>query len=120
MKFLTVVLIAAAIVGAAWAWFFAPYYIDAWKMQDVTGSAAASWAAFTEEKGRAKLHDELKRREIPDYLTEDKCTFYEDVGEVKVVDCDWYVAVYTPLVEPRRLKFRVVRAVGRGGRLAER
>lgn len=120
MKFLSVVLIVAAIIGAGWAWFFAPYYIDAWKMQDVVGSSALSWAAFTENKARIQLHDEMRRREIPDYLTEDKCTFYEDVGDVKVVDCDWYVDVYPPLMSPRRVRFRVARAADSSGHLEER
>lgn len=120
MRVLSIILIIAAILGLGWAWIFGPYHIDAWKMGDVAGSAAMSWAAFNEEKGRYQLVDEMKRREIPDYLTPDKCTFYEDAGGVKVVDCDWYVDVYPPFSEPRRLKFKVVRAATSDGRIEER
>ena len=120
MRVLTFLLIVAAIAGIGWYAIFGSYYVDAWKMGDVAGSAAASWAAFNEEKGHYQLIDEMKRREIPDYLTPDQCTFYEDAGGVKVVDCDWYVDVYPPMVEPRRLKFKVVRAASPDGRLEER
>lgn len=119
MRFLTVVLLAALAAGIGWGVIFGPYYIDAWKMEEVAGSAAASWAAYNEEKGRYQLIDEMKRREIPEYLTPDKCNFYEDADQSKIVDCNWYVDVYPPLVEPRRLKFHVTRAAGPDGRLVE-
>lgn len=114
MRFLTLVLIVAALMGIGWAVIFGPYWIDAWKMQDVVGSAALSWDAFSEDKGRQQLLDEMKRREIPEYLTPEECTFFEEPDHSKVVDCNWYVDVYPPLIEPRRLKFRVIRAANNG------
>lgn len=120
MRVLSFLLIVALAAGCGWAYIFGPYYLDAWKMQDVVGSAALSWSAFTEEKGRAQLREELQRREIPGYFTEDKCTFYEEPDGMKVVDCEWYVDVYPPLVAPRRLKFSVAKAASASGVLEDR
>jgi hypothetical protein len=118
MRFLTYVLIVAALAAGGWVWFFGPYWIDSYKMQDVVGSAVLSWAAFDEGKGKAELAAELKRREIPDYLTPDACSFYLESGGVKVVDCAWTVDVYLPLVDQaRRLSFQVVKSAGTDGRL---
>lgn len=120
MRFLTVVLIVAAVAGAGWAWLFGPYYVDAWKMQDVAGTAVLSWAAFDETRGRMELADQLRKREIPDYLTPDACKFYKEPGEVKVVDCVWTVDVYLPVVDQaRRLSFQVTQAASTDGRLLE-
>jgi len=120
MRFLTYVLIVAALAAAGWAWYFGPYFVDSYKMQDVVGSAALSWAAFSEEKGKAQLAAELKRREIPDYLTPDACIFYMEPGGLKVVDCEWTVDVYLPVVDQaRRLSFQVVKSASSDGRLVE-
>jgi hypothetical protein len=120
MRFLTVVLALAALLGVGWAWFFGPYWIDYYKMNDVVGSAALSWSAFNEARGRMELADGLRKREIPDYLTPDACRFYEEAGSVKVVDCAWTVDVYIPVVATaRRLSFQVVKSVGTDGRLLE-
>ena len=120
MRFLTVVLLVALAAAAGWGWYFGPYFVDAWKMEDIAGTAAITWSALGEDKGHAKLSEEMRRREIPAYLTEDKCTFYEDAGQMKVVDCDWYVDVYPPLITPRRLKFRVTKASDANGKLEDR
>lgn len=120
MKFLTLVLILAAAAAAGWAWFFGPYYVDAFKMEDVAGSAALSWAAFDEQRGKMELAEELRRREIPDYLTPDACKFYKQNGDEKVVDCAWTVDVYLPVIDQtRRLAFQVVQVANTDGRLAE-
>lgn len=120
MKLLTPVLIIAALLGLGWCYYFGPYYIDAYKMKDVAGTAAISWAAFNEEKGHNELGQELKRREIPEYLTVENCSFYERPGDVKVVECTWYVDVYLPFTETaRRLSFRVEQSATRDGLLDE-
>lgn len=110
MKFLTVVLILAAAAGAGWCYYFGPYYIDEFKMQDVVGTAALTWGAYNEERAHVELKDQMRIRGVGEYLTPEQCTFYEDVGETKVVDCDWYVDVYLPFEAGRRIKFRVAYA----------
>ncbi len=120
MRFLTLVLILAAAAGAGWVWLFGPYWIDAYRMNDVAGSAALSWAAFDEPRGRMELAQELRRREIPDYVTPDQCRFYLEPGDLKVVDCAWTVDVYLPVVDQtRRLSFQVVKSATPDGRLEE-
>ncbi|MDP2305379.1 MAG: hypothetical protein Q8P18_05085 [Pseudomonadota bacterium] len=118
MRVLTMVLIVAALAAAGWAWLFGPYWVDYFKMQDVAGSAVLSWAAYDETRGRSELAEQLKFREIPDYLTPDACRFYIEAGGIKVVDCAWTVDVYIPLVEEaRRLSFSVVQSASTDGRL---
>lgn len=120
MRFLTVVLIVALLAGVAWAVVVGPYYLDAWKMEDVAGNAAASWAAYDEQRGRTKLRDEMRIRKVGEYLTEDLCTFYEDATKVKVVDCSWYVDVEFPVIGvARRYRFRVTKSADVDGRLIE-
>ncbi len=119
MRFLSYVLIVAALLGAGWAWLFGPYWVDYFKMEDVVGSAVLSWAAFDEPRGKAELAEQLRFREIPDYLTPDACRFYKD-GKDKVVDCDWTVDVPIPVVDQtRRLRFRVTQMAGPDGRLVQ-
>lgn len=118
MRFITLVLVVAAALGAGWAWLFGPYWVDYYKMEDVVGSAALSWAAFGEPRGKAELVEQLRFREIPDYLTPDACRFYKEAVDVKVVDCDWTVDVQIPLVDQtRRMRFRVTQSAGADGRL---
>ena len=110
MRFLTAVLLVAALLGVGWYYYFGSYYIDAFKMNDVVGSAALSWTAYTQLRAQNELKDELKRREIPEYLTPEQCTFYEEPAGAKVVDCQWIVDVEVPVLGERRLKFRVAKA----------
>ena len=119
MRFLTVVLIVAGILGAGWAWFFGPYYLDAYKMNDIVGSSVLSWAAYDENRGHLELADGLRKREIPAYLTPDACRFYTEAGGIKVVDCAWTADVYLPFDQARRLHFQVVKSAGTDGRLLE-
>lgn len=119
MRFLTFVLLVAALAGAGWVWLFGPYWVDYYKMKEVVGSAALSWAAFNEPRGRQELAYGLRQREIPDYLTPEACTFYVENGD-KVVDCAWTVDVVIPLVDDaRRLHFQVIEAATADGRLAQ-
>lgn len=117
MRFLTVVLLVALAAGAGWAWLVGPYYLDAWKMEDVVGSAALMWAAQNEDRARVQLRDEMQRRTVGPYITPDLCTFYEDPGNVKVVDCSWYVDVDIPAMGPRRFRYRVMKSASPDGRL---
>jgi hypothetical protein len=120
MRFLTGVLIVAGLAALAWAWLFGPYWLDYFRMKDVVGSAALSWSAFDEARGRMELAQGLRKREIPDYLTPDACDFYQDPGGIKVVDCGWTVDVMIPgLDSARRLHFDVRESVGADGRLLE-
>jgi hypothetical protein len=118
MRIVSLLLLVAALAGIGWAWLFGPYWIDYYKMQDVAGSAVLSWAAFDETRGRMQLVEQLRHREIPDYITLDACRFYEEQGALKVVDCAWTADVYIPLVDQtRRLFFQVKKTATRDGRL---
>ena len=120
MRFLTVVLVIALAFAVGWAWLFGPYWMDYYKMKDVAGSAALSWAAFDERKGHLELEMELRRREIPDDFRADSCRFYKEPGDVKVVDCAWAVDVVIPVVaQTRRLSFQVKQSATKDGRLVE-
>lgn len=110
MRFLTVVLLAAVLVGLGWYYYFGSYYIDAFKMNDVVGTSALTWTAYNQVRAQNELKDQLKRREIPEYLTPEQCTFYEEPEGAKVVDCQWVVDVEVPMLGERRLKFRVAKA----------
>lgn len=121
MKVMTFLLIVAALVGAGWCWFFGTHYVQAWKMSDVVGSAALSWQSLGENRGHQQLEEEMRRREIPGYITPDMCTFYEEPDETKIVECSWFVDVYLPMVkEGRRLRFRVAKAADHSGTLTDR
>lgn len=118
MKFLTVVLIVAAAAGAAWCYYFGPYYLDEYRMQDVVATTALTWAAYSEDRAHVELKDQMRLREVGSYLTPEQCTFYEDVGETKVIDCDWYVDVFLPGDNGRRIKFKVAYAAAPGANKA--
>lgn len=119
MRFLSVVLLVAVLIGLGWSYYFGSYYVDAFKMNDVVGSAALSWTAYTQQRAQNELKDQLKRREIPEYLTPEQCTFYEEPEGAKVVDCQWHVDVEVPLMGERRLRFRVAKAAN-GNMLEDR
>lgn len=120
MKLFTVLGILLVLVAGGWAFFFGPYYVDSLKMEDVAGSAALTWVAFDEAKGRAELAEQLRRREIPDYFTPESCRFYGAPGDQKVVDCAWTVDVYLPVVDQtRRLSFHVKKTASADGRLVD-
>lgn len=120
MKFLTVVLIIAAAIGAGWAYYFGPYYMDEYRMTDVVGTAALTWGAYNEDRAHVELKDQMRLREVGEYLTPEECTFYEDVGNTHVVDCSWYVDVQLPFDNGRRLNFRVAYSAAPGATKAER
>lgn len=120
MRWTTFLLLLAALAGLGWCWLFGPYYVDAWKMEDVAGSAVLSWANYNKGKGEQELARGLRDREIPEYLTPQACDFYEEPEQVKTVDCAWFVDVQIPVVDQaRRLKFRVVKSASRDGRLMD-
>ena len=120
MRILTPVLTIAVLAGLAWCYIFGPYYVDDYRMQDVVGTTALTWAAYDETRAHHELVAQLRDREIPEYLTPESCSFYEDVGEVKVVDCQWMVDVYIPYTDVvRRLSFRRVKSASKDGRLID-
>jgi hypothetical protein len=121
MRIGSVILLLAVILGGGWVYFFGTHYIQAIKMEDVVGSAALSWQALGETRGHQQLGEEMRRREIPSYITPEECTFYEEPGGTKVVECSWFVDVYLPLMkEGRRLRFRVAKAASPSGDLQDR
>ncbi len=120
MKFLTVVLIIAAAAAAGWCYYFGPYYLDEFRMNDVVGSAALSWTAYSEDRAHETLRQEMQHRGVGEYLTTEDCNFYTDVGDTKVVDCSWYVDVQLPGNQGRRLNFRVAYAAAPGATSAEK
>lgn len=120
MRLSSFLLLLAALAGVGWAWIFGPYYVDAWKMEDVVGTAVLSWANLNRARGEEELASGLRDREIPDYLNPQACDFYEEGSGFKTVDCAWFVDVHVPVVDQtRRLKFRVVKTANRDGRLEE-
>ncbi len=114
MKFMTVVLILLATAGLGWAYYFGPYYVDYFKMHDVAATGALNWSAYNESHAREEVRMQMNQRKIGEYLTPDQCTFYQDVGDTKVVDCEWYVDVYLPGDSGRRVNFSVVYAAEPG------
>lgn len=120
MKIGTVLLLLAAIVGGGWSYYFGIHHVQAYKMNDVVGTAALTWVALGETRAHQKLDEELRRREIPEYVTPENCTFYEDAGE-KTVECSWVVDVYLPFVaDGRRMRFRVAKTALANGELISR
>lgn len=120
MRLTSFLLLVVLAVGLGWCWLFLPYYIDAWKMEDVAGTAVLSWANINRARGEGVLKHGLKDREIPDYLTPENCDFYEEADGLKTVDCAWFVDVTIPVADQtRRLQFRVVKSASRDGRLVD-
>ncbi|MFZ5476361.1 MAG: hypothetical protein ACOZNI_06250 [Myxococcota bacterium] len=120
MKLSTFLLLVAAVAGAGWCWLFGPFYWDHFKMSDVVGTTALTWAAYNEERARAEFKHQLKQRGIPDYLTIEACAFHEGAGGLKVVDCRWYVDVVIPFTDSaRRLNFQVLKTATPDGRLTD-
>jgi len=119
MRIASLLLMIAAAAGAGWLFFFGGAHITAWKMQDVVGSAALSWNSLGETRGRQQLEEEMRRREIPAYLTKEQCTFYEEAGGAKTVECSWFVDVHMPLVGGRRVRFRVAKRADASGTLTD-
>lgn len=120
MRWMTILLVVAALFAAGWAWLFGPYWIDYYKMQDIVGTTTLTWAAFDEPRAHSELAEGLRKREIPAYLTPEACSFYMEAGGLKVVDCAWAVEVAIPVVDQRRrLAFRVKKSASTDGRLLE-
>lgn len=121
MKSGSVVLLLLAAGGAGWMYYFGRHHLDAYLMNDVVGTSARTWESFGAVRARQKLDEELRRRNLPGYITPEQCTFAEEPGDVKLVDCAWSVDVYLPFVaEGRRLRFRVAKAVNPDGSLEDR
>jgi hypothetical protein len=119
MKLGSWLLLIGGVVGAGWCWYFAPYYIDWIKMDEVVGDAALSWRAYGLKRGEEELAGQIKDRGLPDYLHPGLCTFDEHrtTQELRVY-CAWKVDVYLPGPLPaRRLSFESEKVVGPDGRL---
>lgn len=108
-NFVGFLMIVGLAFGGGWCYYFAGYYIDGYKMEDVCGTAALTWVAYA-DKARAQqtLGVELERRGIDENPSAEDCDFYEE-GSNKVVQCHWQVDVYPPVGGARRLKFDVKR-----------
>jgi hypothetical protein len=115
-QLVSLLLMVGAVVGVGWCYYFAPFYIEHFRMGDVVGSAAMTWHALGEKKGREELLVRMRQREIDsEYLDPaTRCQFYEEEGN-KIVGCEWEVEVYPPLVGGRRLHFAVRKGVGANG-----
>lgn len=110
---------AAGVLGFGyWYTYFGPFFYDQWKMNDICGTAALSWAAFSKERGESELRLEMRRRQIGEEVVPEDCEFYEDVGN-KVVECQWQVDVMAPLLGTRRLKLFASAAASPDNRLVK-
>jgi hypothetical protein len=117
MKNLFLVVVAVCVLGFGyWYTYFGPYYYDQWKMTDIAGTAALSWAAYSRERGESELRLEMRRRTIGEEVIPEDCEFYEDVGN-KIVECLWQVEVTAPGLGTRRLKLRAAAAASPDHRL---
>ncbi|HND30105.1 MAG TPA: hypothetical protein PKY30_20305 [Myxococcota bacterium] len=106
------------VLGLGWMVLFGPHYIEYMKMDDVVKSTALTWSAFTEERARSALKDDLRFEEIDDVLIED-CTLSQQNDE-KTVTCRWYTDVDIPLVnQTRRLRFERTATATKDQRLAD-
>jgi hypothetical protein len=107
-----------AILGIGWVFLYGPHYLQYLKMDDVVKSTALTWSAFTEERARNALKDDLRMEEIDDVLIED-CTLSQQNDE-KTVTCRWYVDVDIPLIgQTRRLRFDRSATATKDQRLAD-
>lgn len=78
---------------------FAPYWWDYYVIKEIGRSAALKWNETERlEKAKAKVDEELRRREVPDYFSADFCRFEEEQSIRRVV-CSWQVDVYYPMTD---------------------
>lgn len=110
------VLLLAVVVGLGWAYYMGPGWIGYYKMQDITGTAALTWANYNQGRSEINLKDALRTREVS-AVTPADCKYVER-GAMKVVTCTWNYDVDIPVVGRRRTKFHVEKAAGQDGRLA--
>lgn len=113
--YLTLLTVSGVVIGGGWLTYFGPYYKDYYVMQEVAESGALTWAAYSKERGRHEVADQLKRREI-DYVTPAHCELHEGIGTF-IVTCRWQVDVYPPLIGGRRLDFEAEAVASKDGRL---
>lgn len=107
-----------AIFGIGWLVLYGPHYIQYVKMVDVVGSTALTWSAFTEDRARNSLKDNLRSEDIDDVLIED-CTLSQQNDE-KTVTCRWYVDVDIPVIgQTRRVRFERTATATKDQRLAD-
>ena len=111
-------LVVGVLLGIGWVVLFGPHYIEYMKMDDVVKSTALTWSAFTEDRARSSLKDNLRMEEIGDVLFED-CTLSQQNDE-KTVTCRWYADIEIPLVgQTRRLRFECTATATKDQRLAD-
>jgi len=107
IDFVKILMGAAFIAGAYLIWAFVPPYWTAKKMDEVVTVVLLDWRDRNLHKAEANLPNELDKREIPMYIIEDDCEFWEE-GKEKHLSCFWAVDVKYPLVDKRTtLEFEV-------------
>lgn len=98
-------LVAALAGGVAVNMLYEPY-ITYFKMKEITKSVLLDWHGLNLSKGKRRLPEEFVRQEIPEYITEDNCTF-EDAPPEKIFHCEWEVDAYYPFSDYyKTLRFR--------------
>lgn len=112
---ISLLLLAAALVGGVWLIYFGPYYKDELVMEEVTQTVALTWAAYNQQRAASELESQLRQEGI-DYITPEHCDL-KQMGDEYYVSCAWQVDVYPPLVGGRRLDFAVESVAGKDGRL---
>ncbi len=114
---ISLLLVVGALAGGGWLTYFGPYYMDSYRMEEITQTVALTWAAFTKQRAETELLTQLRDRDI-DYITPEHCNLKEMGGDF-LVSCTWQVDVYPPLVAGRRLDFTVESVASKDGRLVD-
>ncbi len=114
-NFITLVIVVGLVAAGGWLTYFGPYYKDYYTMQEVAESVVLTWQAYTKERATTEITAQLRKREI-DYITPAHFTLREEAGQ-KVVEVEWQVDVYPPLVGGRRLDFYVEERVDQNGEI---
>ncbi len=110
---ITLALLVGAVAAGGWLVYFGPYYKDYYTMEEVAESVVLTWQAYTKERAKGEINHQLKARGI-DYITPAHFALREEAGE-KVVEVEWQVDVYPPLVGGRRLDFYIEQRVDASG-----
>ncbi|MSQ02508.1 MAG: hypothetical protein EXR71_11565 [Myxococcales bacterium] len=114
---ISLLLVVGALAGGGWLKYFGPFYLDAYRMEEITESVALTWSAYTKPRAEGELVAQFRDRDI-DYITPEHCNLEERGGEFSV-SCAWQVDVYPPLIAGRRLDFLVESVASKDRRLVE-
>ena len=98
MNIFGLILFLGLVAGLVLAYVFVPPWLVYVKMQEITESVVLDWEGLNEGKARRRLPEELRRQEVPEYITPEMCEFKQD-GKNKEVSCYWEIDVYYPYTD---------------------